>query len=103
MRNINNHNEYHKYKSTTGSSNTGHSGGSNYREEELKGISIGGKQIYDATKDSNGMIIFKCLLVTLLCIGGIAIPVIAEMGQLATIICIFAGLGLSILVLKNVK
>lgn len=103
MRNINNHNEYHKYKSTTGSSNVGRSGGSNSNDEKLKGISIGGKQIYDATKDSNGMIIFKCLLVTLLCIGGIIIPVVAEMGELATIISIFAGLGLSVLVLKNVK
>lgn len=49
------------------------------------------------------MIVFKCLLVTLLCIGGIIIPVVAEMGELATIISIFAGLWLSVLVLKNVK
>ncbi len=49
------------------------------------------------------MIVFKCLLVTLLCIDGIIIPVVAEMGELATIISIFAGLGLSVLVLKNVK
>ena len=46
------------------------------------------------------MIVFKCLLVTLLCIDGIIIPVVAEMGELATIISIFAGLGLSVLVLK---
>ena len=49
------------------------------------------------------MIVFKCLLVTWLCIDGIIIPVVAEMGELATIISIFAGLGLSVLVLKNVK
>ena len=49
------------------------------------------------------MIVIKSLLVTLLCIDGIIIPVVAEMGELATIISIFAGLGLSVLVLKNVK
>ncbi len=69
--------------------------------EELKGISIGRKKLYDATKDSNGVIIFKCLLVTILCIGGMVIPVIAEMETLGALICIFSGLGLSILILKN--
>ncbi|MBQ2891843.1 MAG: hypothetical protein IJE45_03010 [Bacilli bacterium] len=72
------------------------------KEEKLKGISIGGKKLYDASKDSNGMVIFKCLFVTILCFGGIAIPVIAEMETLGTLLCIFGGLGLSILILKNV-
>ena len=72
------------------------------KEEKLKGISMGGKMLYDASKDSNGMVIFKCLLVTILCFGGIALPVIAEMETLGTLICIFGGLGLSILILKNV-
>lgn len=70
-------------------------------EEELKGISMGGKPFYDATKDSNGVIILKCLLVTALCIGGISLPVAAEMGTLGTLLCIFGGLGLSVLILKN--
>ena len=69
--------------------------------EKLKGISMGGKPLYDATKDSNGVTIIKCLLVTALCIGGIALPVAADMGPLGTLLCIFGGLGLSILVLKN--
>ena len=69
--------------------------------EELKGISMGGKPLYDATKDSNGIIIFKCLLVTVLCLGGIIIPVMAEMEILGTLLCIFGGLGLSVLILKN--
>ena len=69
--------------------------------EELKGISIGGKPLYDATKDSNAVIIFKCLLVTILCLGGIIFPVIVEMGTLGTLLCIFSGLGLSVLLLKN--
>ena len=71
-------------------------------DEELKGISMGGKPFYDATKDSNAVTIFKCLLVTALCIGGIALPIVAEMGTLGTLLCIFGGLGLSILILKNV-
>ena len=70
--------------------------------KELKGISMGGKPLYDVTKDSNGVTILKCLLVTALCIGGIALPVAADMGTLGTLLCIFGGLGLSILILKNV-
>ena len=70
--------------------------------KELKGISMGGKPLYDATKDSNGVTILKCLLVTALCIGGIVLPVATDMGILGTLICIFGGLGLSILILKNV-
>ena len=70
--------------------------------KELKGISMGGKPLYDATKDSNGVTILKCLLVTALCIGGIALAVAADMGTLGTLLCIFGGLGLSILILKNV-
>ena len=70
--------------------------------KELKGISVGGKPLYDASKDSNGVTIFKCLLVTALCIGGIALPVAADMGPLGTLFCIFGGLGLSVLILKNV-
>ena len=70
--------------------------------KELKGISMGGKPLYDATKDSNGVTILKSLLVTALCIGGIVLPVAADMGPLGTLLCIFGGLGLSILILKNV-
>ena len=69
--------------------------------EELKGISMGGKPFYDATKDSNGVTIFKCLLTTILCIGGIILPVVAEMGTLGTLLCVFGGVGLSMLILKN--
>ncbi len=69
--------------------------------KELKGISMGGKPLYDTTKDSNGVTILKCLLVTALCIGGIVLPVAADMGTLGTLLCIFGGIGLSILILKN--
>lgn len=70
--------------------------------KELKGISMGGKPLYDATKDSNGFTILKCLLVSALCIGGIVLPVAADMGTLGTLLCIFCGIGLSVLILKNV-
>ena len=70
--------------------------------KELKGISMGGKPLYDATKDSNGVTILKCLLVTALCIGGIVLPVAADMGTLGILLCIFGGIGLSVLILKNV-
>lgn len=70
--------------------------------QNLGGISMGDKPLYDASKDSNGVTIFKCLLVTALCIGGIALPVAADMGPLGTLFCIFGGLGLSVLILKNV-
>ena len=70
-------------------------------DDELKGISMGGKPLYDATKDSNGVTILKSLLVTALCIGGIVLPVAADMGPLGTLLCIFGGLGLSVLILKN--
>ncbi len=70
--------------------------------KELKGISMGGKPLYDASKDSNGVTILKSFLVTALCVGGIALPVVADMGPLGTLLCIFGGVGLSILILKNV-
>ena len=72
------------------------------KSKELKGISMVGKPLYDATKDRNGVTILKSLLVTALCIGGIALPVVADMGPLGTLLYIFGGLGLSILILKNV-
>jgi hypothetical protein len=70
--------------------------------KELKGISMGGKPLYDASKDSNGVTVLKCFLVTALCIGGIILPVATDMGTLGTLLCIFGGLGLSVLILKNV-
>ena len=71
-------------------------------DKELKGISMSGKPLYDASKDSNGVTVFKCFLVTALCIGGIALPVATDMGTLGTLLCILGGLGLSVLILKNV-
>lgn len=70
--------------------------------KELKGISMGGKPLYDASKDSNGVTVLKCFLVTALCIGGIILPVATDMGTLGTLLCILGGLGLSVLILKNV-
>ena len=106
MRNIYNHNEYHKYVSTTKGSNgkrsSGGGSGSLSKNEEFKGFTFGRKVLYDATKDSNGVSIIKCILVTLFCIGGIVLPVATDMGTLGTLVCIFGGVGLSVLILKNV-
>lgn len=71
-------------------------------DKELKGISMGGKVLYDATKDSNVVSILKCILVALFCIGGIVLPVATDMGTIGTLVCIFGGVGLSVLILKNV-
>lgn len=87
---------------TSASPTLNHKKSNNSNEsKELKGMSMDGKPLYDATKDSNGVTILKCLLVTALCIGGIALPIAADMGTLGTLLCIFGGLGLSILILKN--
>ena len=88
---------------TSASPTSTHNKPSNSNEsKELKGISMGGKPLYDATKDSNGVSILKCVLVTLFCIGGIVLPVATDMGTIGTLVCIFGGVGLSVLILKNV-
>lgn len=71
------------------------------REQKNTGISMGGKPLYDATKDSSGVTILKCVLVTALCIGGIALPAATDMGVIGTLICVFCAIGLSVLFLKN--
>ena len=87
---------------TSASPTSTHNKPSNSNEsKELKGISMGGKPLYDATKDSNGVTILKSLLVTALCIGGIVLPVAADMGTLGILLCISGAIGLSILILKN--
>ena len=73
-----------------------------FNDKEIKGISMGGKPLYDATQDSSGMTIFKCILVIALCIGGMILPGAADMGVIGTLLCIFGGVGVSVLVLKNV-
>ncbi|MBE6729604.1 MAG: hypothetical protein E7568_05160 [Ruminococcaceae bacterium] len=68
---------------------------------EVTGISMFGKPMYDATKDSNGVTILKSLLVVGLCIAGIAIPVVAEMEGLAVALFPLGAVGLSVLIMKN--
>ena len=67
----------------------------------LKGISMGGKPLYDANKDSNGVTILKSLLVTVLCIGSVVLPAVADMGAFGMLLCIAIAVGLSVLILKN--
>jgi len=62
--------------------------------------SSGGIVIYDTTKDSDGVAIFKALLVCVFCLGGIFLPVSADAGPLGMAICMLGAVGLSIAVLK---
>lgn len=68
---------------------------------EAAGISMFGKPMYDATKDSSGMTILKSLLVVGLCIAGIAIPVAGEMEGLAVALFPLGAVGLSVLIMRN--
>lgn len=49
-----------------------------------------GRVIYDSSKDSDGVVIIKCLLVIILCFGGIFISAIAGGGFIGAIICFTA-------------
>lgn len=68
---------------------------SNYKkdnnERKITGISMGGKPLYDATKDSDWVVAGKCFFATGIIIAGIAIPVIVGMEGPGVIICIFGG------------
>lgn len=57
------------------------------------------KPMYDSTKDSDALVTFKCFLTVVLCLGGIILPALADMGLIATLLCLFGGVGLSILIL----
>ena len=70
-------------------------------DRRVTGISMGGKPLYDATKDSDGMIILKTFSVVAILIAGIAIPVHYGMGQLGVLIGMFLSLGISMTILKN--
>lgn len=67
----------------------------------LQGVTLFGKPLYDATKDSNLTIIIKSLIVIILCIGGIILPIMTDMGTIGKLICVFFVVTLSILILKN--
>ena len=69
--------------------------------DENKETYAGGKPLYDATKDSDGVAALKGLVVTGLCVGGVALAVSAEAGAVGLLICVFGAIALSILILKN--
>lgn len=50
--------------------------------------------------NNNGIVILKCLLVVLLCIGGMILPIILDMSKLGTLLCCSSAVGLSIFILK---
>lgn len=72
------------------------------KAKEIKGISMGGVPVYDSSKDSAALVIFKSIVVVVLCICGIAVPIAADLGTGGTLLCLFAAIGLSILALRNV-
>lgn len=74
----------------------------NKKKPEPKGIAMGGVPIYSASKDSNGVIILKSLIVVALCIAGLVVPICLAWGKLATAFCLFGAVGLSVAILKNV-
>lgn len=74
-------------------------GGSKNMAEKQKKKS-GGIVIYDASKDSDGVAIFKALLVCVLCIGGVLLSMSASAGPLGMGICMMGSLILSLAVLK---
>jgi len=65
------------------------------------GISFAGKPLYDATKDTPGITIIKSLLVIVLCISGFAIPIVLDLNDLGMAICLFGGVALSMMIMKN--
>lgn len=56
--------------------------------------------IYDSCKDSDGLALFKAILVCVFCLGGIFLPVSAGAGPLGMAMCMLGAVGLSIAVLK---
>lgn len=69
--------------------------------EKPRGITFMGKPFYDARKDSCGVSILRSLTATALIIGGMAVPIATDMGELGMLLCIAAGLGLGMMILKN--
>ena len=70
-------------------------------KREITGISMGGKILYDATKDSDGMVILKSFSAIAILIASLAIPVKASMEGLGVCLCMFTGIGIALAILKN--
>lgn len=68
---------------------------------QANGIAICRKIIYDAKKDSNGVVILKSIFVISLCVAGIFIPVITEMEGIAVVLFPLGAVGASVLMLRN--
>lgn len=83
------------------SKSTNNSPSDSQSAKETPSIYMGNKKIYDSTKDSNGITIFKSFLVTAICIAGILIPVIAEMEGLPVALFPLGAVLISVLILKN--
>lgn len=51
--------------------------------------------------DSNGTIIFKSIVATLICVGGIALSVAIELGTLGSLIILSCAIVISLIILKS--
>ena len=70
-------------------------------KREITGISMGGKPLYDATKDSDGIVAFKSLCATDILISGIVIPVKEGMKQYVAIFLKTIVIDINVVVFKG--
>ena len=65
-----------------------------------KVLAFGKFVIYDASKDSDGVVIAKSLTVAVLCLAGIFLPAYLDLEGIAVPLCILAGFVSSLAILK---
>lgn len=75
--------------------------GTQQTQENKTGVAMGGKVIYDSSKDSNGTTILKSFGCVACCLGGMILPAMMGAGALGMAIGCFIGVGLGVLILKN--
>lgn len=65
-----------------------------------KVLAFGKFVVYDASKDSDGVVIAKSLTVAVLCLAGIFLPAYLDLEGIAVPLCILAGFVSSLAILK---
>lgn len=71
------------------------------RRRQATGIYFGGKAVYDANKDSDWVVVLKCLLVIAICFGGLIVPSVMDWGPLMTGVCMIGAPILAVLLMRN--
>lgn len=99
---IDNYLEYNIYKQSAQNNNSNKYNHNYIHNEnnEPKKLYIGKKLLYDPTKDSDRVVVIKCLLGSILCFGASALYLFTDMSEFLGILCILAAIGLTILILK---